>query len=105
MKSIDGSTTLSGVRAPIGSELALPKLQSPPSTAGSQFEKQLGQAVQEVGALEQQAVAQNERLATGQSGALHENMIALEKANIGLRMMVTVRNKVLDAYRELTQMS
>jgi flagellar hook-basal body complex protein FliE len=32
---------------------------------------------------------------------MHETMIAAEKASIGLRYAVTLKNKLLEAYREL----
>jgi len=38
------------------------------------------------------------------SGSIHEAMIALEKANISFRVMMTVRNKILDAYQEIMRM-
>lgn len=36
---------------------------------------------------------------------LHETMVSLAKADIGLRLLVNVRNKLLDAYREVMRMS
>lgn len=36
---------------------------------------------------------------------LHETMIALTKADVSLRLLVNVRNKLLDAYREVMRMS
>lgn len=36
---------------------------------------------------------------------LHETMITLTKSDISLRLMVNVRNKLLDAYREVMRMS
>jgi len=38
------------------------------------------------------------------SGSIHETMIALEKANISFRVMMQVRNKVMDAYQEIMRM-
>jgi len=43
--------------------------------------------------------------AAGQSQDLHGTMIALEKADITLTLLVNVRNKILDAYREVMRMS
>ena len=45
-----------------------------------------------------------EDLATGKSSNLHETMIAVEKADIALRLMVQVRNKMIDAYQEVMKM-
>jgi flagellar hook-basal body complex protein FliE len=41
---------------------------------------------------------------TGESVDLHEMMIAMEKADISLRLMVQVRNKAIDAYQEIMRM-
>jgi len=35
---------------------------------------------------------------------IHETMIALQKADISMRLLLTVRNKVLEAYREIMRM-
>ncbi len=36
---------------------------------------------------------------------LHETMVAVTKADISLRLLVNVRNKLLDAYRQVMRMS
>jgi flagellar hook-basal body complex protein FliE len=35
---------------------------------------------------------------------LHEAMLSLEKANLGLKLLIQVRNKILTAYDELNKM-
>ncbi len=35
---------------------------------------------------------------------LHEMMIAMEKADISLRLLIQVRNKAVDAYQEIMRM-
>ena len=37
-------------------------------------------------------------------GDLQETMIALEKADVSFRLMMQIRNKVLDAYQEIMRM-
>lgn len=41
---------------------------------------------------------------TGGPAALHDVMIAMEKADISLRLLVQVRNKAIDAYKEIMGM-
>lgn len=36
--------------------------------------------------------------------AIHETMVALQKADISMRLLLAIRNKVLDAYREIMRM-
>ncbi|HEY3490016.1 MAG TPA: flagellar hook-basal body complex protein FliE [Candidatus Deferrimicrobiaceae bacterium] len=38
-------------------------------------------------------------------GALHETMIQVEKADLSFKMLMQVRNKVLEAYKEIMRMS
>jgi len=45
-----------------------------------------------------------EELTTGQTKNIHETMIALEKAEISFKLMIEVRNKILDAYQEVMRM-
>jgi len=40
----------------------------------------------------------------GNTGSIHDAMIALEKANISFRTMLQVRNKVIEAYQEIMRM-
>ncbi len=40
----------------------------------------------------------------GRARNLHDAMIAMEQAEISLRFMVQVRNKAMDAYREIMRM-
>jgi flagellar hook-basal body complex protein FliE len=35
---------------------------------------------------------------------IHEGMLAISKADISLRLLLQVRNKVLEAYREISRM-
>ena len=37
-------------------------------------------------------------------GEVHTTMIALQKADMSMRMLLSVRNKVIEAYREIMRM-
>ena len=45
-----------------------------------------------------------EKLATGETKNIPEVMVAAEKADIALKLMVQVRNKMIDAYQEIMKM-
>lgn len=45
-----------------------------------------------------------EALASGQPTDLHEVMIALSEADISFRMLVEVRNRIVEAYQEIQRM-
>lgn len=72
--------------------------------ASSDFSQFLAEALQQVDTLQKNADAASVGLATGQIQDLHTAMVALEKASLSLSMTVEVRNKVLDAYHEITRM-
>lgn len=36
---------------------------------------------------------------------IHETMIALQKADISMRLLLAIRNKAVEAYKEITRMS
>ena len=61
-------------------------------------------AVNQVNRLQKTAEDATGRLATGEVKDLHQTMIALEKADVSFRFIVEVRNKVIEAYREIMRM-
>ena len=69
---------------------------------GSFFEY-VKQALNSVNDMEAKANHSVEEMTTGQTG-IHETMIALQKADISLRLLLQVRNKALEAYREIMRM-
>ena len=69
---------------------------------GSGFGDLLSDAISEARSREKIASDAAVGFANGDPGVgIHEVMIASEKANLSLRYAVTMKNKLLDAYREL----
>jgi flagellar hook-basal body complex protein FliE len=64
------------------------------------FEKMLNETTQRLKEADNAIVASN----TDGSADLHDVMIAMEKADISLRLLVQVRNKAVDAYHEIMRM-
>ena len=52
-----------------------------------------------------QAQTQMNDYARGKEQNLHETMLTLTKAEIGFNLLVSVRNKLLDAYQQVMRMS
>jgi flagellar hook-basal body complex protein FliE len=75
-----------------------------PTGAGSDFGPWLTQALGRVNTELVQADAGLQQLATGQVENLHQVMIALEEARLGLQLVVQVRNRLLEAYQEILRM-
>lgn len=76
----------------------------PSQNAAGGFGKMLGDAIQQVNENQVQADRAVEKLQTGEARNIHEVMIALEKADISMRLMVQMRNKVIEAYQEVMRM-
>ena len=60
--------------------------------------------VSRVDSAQKVADAQAERLANGE-GNVHETAIALEKADIQMRLLIRSRDKVVQAYQEIMRMA
>lgn len=69
---------------------------------GSDFGARFEAALADLDATATAADATSERLVTGEVD-IHEAMVAMEKADLALRVAGTVRTKVLDAYQQLMQ--
>ncbi|MEK6554660.1 MAG: flagellar hook-basal body complex protein FliE [Bdellovibrionota bacterium] len=68
------------------------------------FADTLKSAVNSVNELSQEANVQMQKLATGETKNIPEVMIASEKASVAFKLMLQVRNKVIDAYQEIMKM-
>lgn len=77
--------------------------ESQKSGAGS-FSEAMAKASTEFFDQQEAANSVAEQFVQGTSGNIHEAMVALEKADISLKYMTNVRNKLIDAYREIMQM-
>jgi flagellar hook-basal body complex protein FliE len=82
---------------------ARPGALSGPAQGGS-FADALGQALQSVEKLQVDADKSAEAVAMG-GGNLHETALALEKADVAMRVATKVRNKLVDAYQEIMRMN
>ena len=81
-----------------------PSAAVPAGGAGASFADALGQAVSDVEKLQASADASAQQVALG-GGNLHETALALEKADIAMRVAVKVRNKIVEAYQDIMKMS
>ncbi len=75
-----------------------------PNDGSDSFAKTLENAVNRVNELQKDADKKMQDLSTGKNTNVAEVMIASEKADIALRLMTQVRNKVIDAYHEIMKM-
>jgi flagellar hook-basal body complex protein FliE len=68
------------------------------------FADTLHQTVKDVNALQAEAGKAVERMVSGEETDLHNVMIAVEKAKTSFELLMEIRNKTIDAYRELMRM-
>lgn len=73
-------------------------------TGVDSFVDTLQAAIHKVDGLQKVADTKTEELITGKTDNIHDTMLAVEKADIALKLMVQVRNKVIDAYQEIMKM-
>lgn len=83
-----------------------PSVSSPSvsNTKDNGFTHRLKRAVGEVNRLQFSADDAIQKVSKGSMG-VHEGMLAIGKADLSLRLLTQVRNKVMEAYREISRMS
>lgn len=90
------------------SQLKTDELKSQFTDAADQnvtsFAESLKNAVNSVNELQKDADLMSQKLATGETKNIPEVMIAVEKADIALKLAVQVRNKMIEAYQEIMRM-
>ena len=68
------------------------------------FGETLQRAIADVNSLQTEAGKAVDKMVTGESVDLHEVMIAVEKAKTSFDLLMEIRNKTIDAYREIMRM-
>jgi flagellar hook-basal body complex protein FliE len=71
------------------------------SEGAASFKNMLLDSIQEVNSMQLQADQAVEQMATGQDVNPAEVLTAVQKADIAFRMMMQIRNKVVQAYQEV----
>jgi flagellar hook-basal body complex protein FliE len=79
-------------------------LQEKPMGSEKPFGEFLKGAIEEVNQLEVEADQSIDSLTKGESKDIHQTMIAMQKADISLQLLMKVRDKAVDAYKQLMQM-
>jgi flagellar hook-basal body complex protein FliE len=69
----------------------------------SDFKKVMKGSLQEVNSLLNQADQTTQEMVLGKQD-IHQAMVAIEQANVSLRLMLQVRNKMISAYEEIMRM-
>jgi len=98
---------ISPVGSPIPSlvtELGTPSLGGGATPSGPSFESRIGDAIGEVQRLQDNSINASEGYLRGDHQDVHGTMIAMQEADVSLRLMSSVRNRAIEAYREVMRM-
>jgi flagellar hook-basal body complex protein FliE len=84
---------------------SLPEAGQPLGQAvGKSFSEHVEGFVSGVDSVQKAGQVASESFASGKSNDIHGTMIAVEEAEISLRLLANVRNRVVDMYREVMRM-
>ena len=72
--------------------------------SNASFGETLSKAITDVNSLQKEAGNAVEKMVVGEAVDLHEVMIAAEKAKTSFDLLMEIRNKTIDAYREIMRM-
>ncbi|MBI4911346.1 MAG: flagellar hook-basal body complex protein FliE [Acidobacteria bacterium] len=86
--------------APLG-DGSRPQGQTPGQPS---FSEVLQQALRDVDEAQAQAEVEARKLMTGEGADMHSAILAVQKADVSFQMMMAVRSKLIDAYREVMRM-
>ena len=78
--------------------------QPDPGQQRGGFEDVLRGAIDQVQGLQANSDQQVGSLLQGERGDVHNVMIAIEKADVAFQLMMQVRNKIVNAYQQVSQM-
>jgi len=81
-------------------DTAIPNTK-PEKKSGVSFNDTLKQYINEANDLQIKADRDIQRMIAGEEIDAHEVMTAVEKANMSFEMVMEIRNKMLEAYREI----
>jgi flagellar hook-basal body complex protein FliE len=96
-------TTIPGISNPPPLTLSQPDV-SPVSQAEKNFSDYLTSTLDQVTQAQNAGDTAIKKLNTGEAKNMHEVMIAVEEADLSLRMLVQFRNKALQAYDDIMKM-
>jgi flagellar hook-basal body complex protein FliE len=103
--SIDALTQQMKVMASLASGQSQNLNPSVDSQEASNFQEALVRAIRQVNEEQNLAQANVQKFALGENNvSLEDVMISLQKANLSFQTMIAVRNRLVDAYKEVTNL-
>lgn len=95
-----------GVRPvpPAGDLADIARSASRPAAGRPSFGELLEEAIASVDRLQREGEAAQAAFARGEEADLHDVLLKVEEAEIAFKTMMEIRNKLVDAYREIMRM-
>ena len=81
-----------------------PGLGESSNASGTSFASLFQNALEQTNQIQGEADRAVKELTAGRNKNIHETMLLIEKADSNFKMLMQVRNKLLDAYREVIRM-
>ncbi len=94
---------ITNIASPSTAELLKQKGAATGATNGTEFANHLKSALNEVNDLQKDSEKAIGDLATGQVKDLHQAALAINKAETSMKLMLEIRNKALNAYKEVSR--
>jgi flagellar hook-basal body complex protein FliE len=101
MQALSGTTPAAGQ---LLQSAGAPAAATGTTTAGANFTQTLTDAIGSLAGLQQNADTAIAGVATGQGTDIHQAMIAMQQASLGMHLATEVRDKAVEAYQSLINM-
>ena len=98
---IDSISSLRILPSDVGGDLGT---ISSSNEEGGKFVETLQQSMNQVEGTQGEAANQVAQILNGKGADLHSAMIAVEKADLSFQLMMQVRNKIVQAYQQISSM-
>ncbi len=92
---------INGIQFLLPNKLDSNKSQPEEKKSGVDFSKLLKDSIKEVNDAQLAADEAVQKVLNGETQDIHETMITLQKADVSLKLMMEVRNKLIEAYQEI----
>lgn len=83
---------------------AAPLAAAAQPTGASDFAKLLGEQIEQLSRIQDAASRLQQQFAAGEVSDVNEVILAVQKADLALNFAVQLRNKVVEAYQEISRM-
>lgn len=94
---------LASIKSLSTADLFKAKGTAPTQGSSTDFAQELKNALGNVNEMQVEGEKAMSDIATGSVKDLHQAAIAIDKAEISMKLMLEVRNKALNAYKEITR--